>query len=40
MPDPFIIQAGAEEIKREKEKARILRKTRWWQQKLARGICY
>ena len=40
MPDPFIIQAGAEEIKREKEKARILRQTRWWQQKLTRGVCY
>ncbi len=39
MPDSFIIQASAEEIKREKEKARVLRQTRWWQQKLARGIC-
>jgi len=40
MPDSFIIQASAEEIKREREKARALRKTRWWQQKLARGTCY
>jgi 5-methylcytosine-specific restriction enzyme A len=39
MPDSFIIQASAGEIKREKEKGRVLRKTRWWQQKLARGIC-
>ena len=28
------------EIRREKDKARILRKSRWWQQKLAVGICY
>jgi len=28
------------EIRREKEKARKLRKSRWWQQKLAIGVCY
>jgi len=28
------------EIRREKEKARKLRKSRWWQQKLAAGVCY
>ncbi len=28
------------EIRREKDKARKLRKSRWWQQKLAIGICY
>ena len=28
------------EITREKEKARKLRKSRWWQQKLAIGLCY
>jgi 5-methylcytosine-specific restriction endonuclease McrA len=27
-------------IRREKDKARKLRKSRWWQQKLAVGICY
>ena len=27
-------------IKREKAKARELRKSRWWQQKIASGICY
>lgn len=27
-------------IKREKAKARDLRKSRWWQNKLARGECY
>jgi 5-methylcytosine-specific restriction protein A len=28
------------EIRREKDKARKLRKSRWWQQKLAVGVCY
>ncbi|SDP67941.1 HNH endonuclease [Desulforhopalus singaporensis] len=28
------------EIRREKEKAKALRKTRWWQQKTGPGICY
>lgn len=27
-------------IRRERDKARKLRKSRWWQQKLAAGICY
>ena len=40
MPEPFIIEASESEIRKEKEKARILRKTRWWQQRLARGICH
>ena len=29
-----------ETIRRERARARELRKTRWWQQKTARGICY
>ena len=29
-----------EEIRRERAKARELRKTRWWQQKTASGKCY
>ncbi len=28
------------EIRREKDKARKLRRSRWWQQKLAISICY
>jgi 5-methylcytosine-specific restriction protein A len=27
-------------VRREKAKARELRKTRWWQQKISRGTCY
>jgi 5-methylcytosine-specific restriction endonuclease McrA len=29
-----------EEIRREKAKARELRKSRWWQNKLAAGVCF
>jgi len=29
-----------EDIKREKERARKLRQTRWWRRKTGRGICY
>ncbi len=29
-----------EHIKREKRKAKELKKTRWWRRKLERGICY
>lgn len=36
----FISYVTEEEIKREKAKARILRKTQWWKRKCADGICY
>ena len=39
MSEPFIISVSEEEIKRERDKARVLRKTRWWKQRLARGNC-
>ncbi len=29
-----------EDIKREKERARKLRQTRWWRRRIGRGICY
>ena len=29
-----------EEIRREKEKARKLRHTKWWRRRIARGVCY
>ena len=28
------------DIKREKDKARSLRKTEWWRKKLEKGVCY
>lgn len=34
--------AGIDEavVRRERARARELRKTRWWQQKIAKGVCY
>ena len=40
MSEPFIVDVSEAEIRREREKARSLRKKRWWKQKLARGTCY
>jgi 5-methylcytosine-specific restriction protein A len=40
MEPSFIVSVSEEDIKREREKARALRKTRWWKQKLSRGTCY
>lgn len=36
----FIIEVTEEEIRREKEKARELRKSRWWKNRLAKGLCH
>lgn len=36
----FITNITDEEIKREKAKARILRKSQWWKRKCAEGLCY
>lgn len=36
----FLSSVTEQEIAREKLKAKDLRKTRWWQEKCARGICY
>jgi 5-methylcytosine-specific restriction enzyme A len=36
----FFQTASPEEIRREKEKAKVLRKTQWWQRQIARGICH
>ena len=36
----FLVQVSAEQLQREKDKARALKKTRWWQQQMDRGICH
>ncbi len=38
--EAFTVQATEAEIKREKGKARVLRKSRWWQQKISKGECH
>lgn len=40
MIDPFISFISEEEIKREKQKARELRKSQWWKRKCSGGVCY
>jgi hypothetical protein len=38
--DYFISTVTDKEIKKEKQKARDLRKTQWWKHKRAEGKCY
>jgi len=38
--DYFIVTATEQEIKKEKQKARDLRKTQWWKGKCAERKCY
>ena len=40
--DPYDFFAGPDEarIRAEKHKARVLRKSRWWQRKTAAGVCW
>lgn len=37
--DPFISDVSEAEVKREKQKARELRKSQWWKRKLSEGKC-
>jgi 5-methylcytosine-specific restriction enzyme A len=36
----FIVTVSPQHLQREKEKARALRKTQWWQRQMAKAICY
>lgn len=38
--DHFILEISEADIKREREKSRELRKSRWWQNRLALGRCH
>jgi hypothetical protein len=38
--DHFIVEVSEAEIKREREKSRELRKSRWWQNRIALGRCH
>ncbi len=38
--DYFISDVSEEDLRREKEKARELRKSRWWKNRLAKGVCH
>ncbi|MBJ6723538.1 HNH endonuclease [Geomesophilobacter sediminis] len=38
--DYFIIEVSETEIKKEREKARELRKSQWWKNRIGRGTCH
>ena len=38
--DYFIIEVSEQEIKKEREKGRELRKSQWWKNRVAKGICH
>ncbi|MCU0588724.1 MAG: HNH endonuclease [Syntrophobacteraceae bacterium] len=37
---PFLVTVSPGDLKREKEKARDLRRTQWWHRQVARGRCH
>ncbi|MCS6924944.1 MAG: HNH endonuclease [Candidatus Binatia bacterium] len=40
MPTPFLSEVTSADIRREKARARELRRSQWWKRKCAAGICY
>ena len=38
--DHFTIQVSEADVKKEREKSRALRKSRWWQNRLSQGCCH
>ncbi len=36
----FVIDLDEEDIKRERNKARELRRSQWWKRRCAKGVCY
>src|SRR5438046_2174973 len=39
-PSPFLVEVTEEQIRRERQKARELRSSQWWQRKRSTGICH
>lgn len=39
-PLPFLVNVSEEEIRHERQKARLLRAGQWWKRKRAAGICH
>ncbi len=40
MTDYFITDITEQDVRRERDKGRDLRRTRWWQNRIARGLCH
>jgi 5-methylcytosine-specific restriction endonuclease McrA len=38
--DYFIVTVSEEEIKRERNKARDLRQSQWWKNRIGKGVCH
>jgi 5-methylcytosine-specific restriction endonuclease McrA len=38
--DYFITEISEQQVRQEKDKARELRKSRWWSNRLAQGLCH
>lgn len=38
--DDLFVPESSNHIKKEREKARELKKTRWWREKIQKGLCY
>jgi 5-methylcytosine-specific restriction endonuclease McrA len=36
----FLVEVSDDEIRREREKARVLRASQWWKRKRAAGLCH
>ena len=36
----FTIEVSEQEIRREKDKAREIRKSQWWKNRIAKGVCH
>jgi 5-methylcytosine-specific restriction endonuclease McrA len=36
----FLVELSEQELRREKDRARELRRTRWWKNRVAQGICH
>ncbi len=36
----FVVEVSEEEVRREREKARALRASRWWSNRIAKGDCH
>jgi len=37
---PFRVEVSEEQVRRERRKARALRKSQWWKRKRAAGVCH
>lgn len=39
-PEPFVLSVSEQEVRREREKAKGLRKSQWWKRRCSAGLCH